>query len=219
MTITMLEHEKQAYLAAEAERWEKAASNVAKLLQDKDPRVRELTERLLLIDGQGLFNAFGGITYGFGIKIDSYYDEVGSGCLVLYFEFIKRFITCEILDDGDPGIGYFRYSLFDETDDDDLSTYKMCKADEEGAKPYFCRHTETLYKAGLGDGRGVTLEQAIEVLKFYENERLERIKFYESELEGDDPTLTPEEIESLKQDDAGAKMRQLLQDLLDQYGG
>lgn len=219
MLSTTLEREKQAYLTAEAERWDKAARRVAKLLRDKDPRVRELTERLLLLDGQGLFHAFGGVAYGFGLKIDSYYNEIGDGCMVVFFEFIARFIEYEIQDDGDPGIGYFRFSMCDEVDDDDLSTYKVCKADEEGAKPYFCRHAEALYKAGLGDGRSVTLEQAIEVLKFYENERLERIKFYESELESDDPTLTPEEIESLKQDDAGAKMRQLLQDLLDQYGG
>lgn len=218
MAITTLESEKQAYLAAESERWDKAARKVAGLLQSSDPQVRELTERLLLLDGQGLFHAFGGVAYGFGIKIDSYYNEVGSSSLVSYFEFIERFINYEILDDGDPGIGYFRFSMCDETDDDDLSTYKTCTADTPGAQPYFCRHTEALYKAGLGDGRGVTLEQAINVLKFYENERLERIKFYELELASGDAMFTAEEIESLKRDDAGEKMRRVLKDLIAQYG-
>lgn len=218
MLSTTLEREKQAYLTAEAERWDKAARRVAKLLQSTDSQVKELAERLLLLDGQGLYHAFGGVAYGFGIKIDSYYNEIGDGCMVVFFEFIARFIEYEIQDDGDSGIGYFRFSLYDEVDDDDLSTYKTCTADAEGAKPYFCRHAEALYKAGLGDGRSITVAQAIEVLKFYENERLERIKFYESELEGDDPTLTAEEVESLKRDDAGEKMRQIRQDLLAQYG-
>jgi len=80
-------------------------------------------------------------------------------------EFIVHFVGHELLDDGEPGIGWHRY-------DERNGTMEDCLETDSGAKPYFHRCHEDL----PGGGKHLFVKDVIPVLDWHEKKEEERYK-------------------------------------------
>ena len=167
--MTMLETLKAEHMAAADKRWEDAIVRIKRMLGYDDKKVRTLTYRLLYADSQARFNMFGGDgrsgTNGY------YHLAVGSTpCTIM--EETAQFVSHEILDDGDPGLGYHRYDL-----EGRMGGFQPCDKDAKGAKPYF-HHSLELLQEKYPKAKYVGMEEALKVLDWYDAEEEKRAKTY-----------------------------------------
>jgi len=148
---------KAAHMQAADERWEAAIEDARRFLcydrrtypsfqateatDAHDAKVREFARLMFSVCGQTRFKAFGGLGHGFGLQMNSYTGEVGYSAVAL-MEFVRYFIGHEILDDGEPGIGYYRSVMMDR--DHPGESYVLCGPDHEDALPYFHRSIDVL---------------------------------------------------------------------------
>jgi hypothetical protein len=176
--MSILDDMKAKHLACESDRWDKAVRNVSRFLNysrrvcphfqvtaetdAEDAMVREVTLRLFTVCDQTRFQAFGGLEDGFGIKMGGY--GFVSSQPVEMLEFVRFFVGHELLDDGIPGVGYYRHNSFASPD-----PYTRCGKNDHGARPYFHRNIDGL-REEYPDSEYLTLERALEVLNFYEDE-------------------------------------------------
>jgi hypothetical protein len=92
-------------------------------------------------------------------KLESYPHYASArGCE--WLEAVAQFIGYDLLDDGDPGIGYLRFDLHQ-------GGFVACPKDHEDAKPYFHLSVEYLRKT-VPDAAYLDVERALEVLDWYE---------------------------------------------------
>ncbi len=181
-----LEAAKAAHIAKADKRWEDAVNEARPHLTydrnvfygeadhfktpeavEHDANVRKLARLLFTVHDSTRHSLFGGL-YGQGIELNSYGDTY-SLCGML--EFLRYFIGHEILDDGEPGLGYYRSTVGDEPRANE--SYVRCGPDDKGAEPYFCRSIDWLREDYPG-AEHLTLKTAIESLEFYENKRAKR---------------------------------------------
>ena len=175
---------KAAHIAAADKRWEDAVRDAHRYLtydrverhpdfeatdetRAADAKVRKLTRLLFTVHDSTRHSALGGIEYNFGIEMDGYGPQVPHDLCGL-MEFVRWFIGHEILDDGEPGIGYFRSTIGDETRTSD--PFARCGKDHPKAQPYFHRNIDRL-RADYPESKWLGVDGAIEVLEFYENRR------------------------------------------------
>jgi len=180
--MTALADAKAKHIKQADDRWEDAVQGVRRFLTydrrshygdndyfntpeaiREDAKVREVTRLLMTANGQTLFHLLGGLSQGFGIKMDSYssyWTEDPCGLM----EFIRFFVGHELLDDGDPGIGYYRSTR------GGAETFVLCGPDDEGAQPYFHRSVEFLRK-DYPDAKLLCVDDTIRILKDAEQKR------------------------------------------------
>ena len=84
-------------------------------------------------------------------------------------EFIVHFIGNELLDDGDPGIGWHRYAAIDN-----CCEMEDCLETDSGAKPYFHNCHELL----PADGKHLYIKDVIWILDWHERREEEFYKHF-----------------------------------------
>lgn len=189
--MNFVENMKAEHLAEADQQWESAVERIKGLLAYKhDPKVRILAYHLLTMDRSSLFTMFGGD----GRNDLCSYPHISSahGCEFLHA--LAQFISYDILDDGDPGIGYLRH--------DDYTGFTPCAKDHEDAVPYFHRSVEYLRKT-VPDALCLEVGRALEVCDFYTARQEERRVSWTKDMENEwldeedrkafDPT--PEEVQ------------------------
>lgn len=90
---------KREFFSAQNKEWKSAIQAIRYLLHNKDPEIVELT-RELLIGYHSLFRTLGGFHENRPPRYPVPYTFI-EAC-----DFVSRFVGHDILDDGDPGIGY-----------------------------------------------------------------------------------------------------------------
>ena len=161
---------KATHLRHEAERWDDAVGKVRELLRSRSRIVREVTHRFFTVSSSTRFSVFGGAEYGHGIKLHGYVNQMAYSPVAL-MEFIQFFVNHELLDDGEPGVGYYRSTLGDQKR---LGEWLVrCSKAHPKAQPYFHRSTEVLREEGYDeDYETLTPERALEILDWYEERRV-----------------------------------------------
>lgn len=215
--MNALEARKAAHIAKADDRWEDACRDARRFLcydrgasypdradlmtegcKAHDAKVRELARLLMSCTGTTRYHAFGGLEDGFRIKLDGYggYIPYDDPCALM--EFIRFFVGHEILDDGEPGIGYYRHARFDDEAERHL-TFVRCGKDDEGAEPYFARNIDLL-RADYPDSKWLDVEDAIEILQFHEAKQVKRIEGMKRRLakHGDDAFEKQADIDCLE---------------------
>lgn len=139
------------YMAAAQERWQHAVEDVKPYLNHTDALVRRVAARLLTIDSQALWCALGADTSALHGYAPPYTP-------IACMEFVSFFVGHELLDDGDPGVGHYRYGRFGDR--------VLCAVDAEGATPYFHSRVETLRRTYPG-AELLTTERALEILEWH----------------------------------------------------
>lgn len=135
--------------------------------REHDAKARKLA-RLILTCSEGTrHSVFGGIEYGFGITLNAYSGQMGYDLCSL-MEFIGYFIGHEILDDGEPGLGYYRSTVGDKERTAD--TFVRCGPDVKGAQPYFCRSIDWL-REDYPEAEWLSLDGAIAAIEWHEKRR------------------------------------------------
>lgn len=95
-----------------------------------------------LLSSAVLVPACGNYTNKWGYVSDNNGNSASLDTPLGRLEFLRFFVGHELFDDGDPGIGYYRYN--DRQDSDEASFFITCEKDEPGAKPFFHRCWELL---------------------------------------------------------------------------
>lgn len=159
--MNTLETLKAKHMAAANSQWEEAVARIKALLNRKDA-VRTLTTRLLTASTSTRFAMFGGD--GRNEKMLSYpWLSSAEDCALL--EGVAQFIEHDLLDDGDPGIGYMRY--------DPYEGFTPCSKEHEDAKPYIHRCVEVL-RHTVPEAPLLHVDNTLEVLDWYEGKRTRR---------------------------------------------
>lgn len=165
---SVLEAQKRAHLRSEAARWEAAVRGIQPYLVNRTPEVHKLTRLMMTASSSTLYGVLGGMETGFDITMNGYGMVSGMDPISL-MEFLQFFIGHEILDDGDPGIGYYRSPRSEENTHE---TFVRCSGDHPDARPYFHSNIELLRKE-YPDSKRLRLEDAIEIIEGYEQRRRE----------------------------------------------
>jgi hypothetical protein len=160
--------QKTAHLKKAENRWDDAVQRARRFLTDPSPDIRELARLMLTASGQTMYSVLGGMEYGFGIAMNGYVDH-SSEDLCSRMEFIGYFIGHELLDDGEPGIAYYRATDWEEETSD---TYVTCGPDHENAQPYFHRNVDIL-RQEYPEAKLLNVRDAIWVIQKHEQDRLE----------------------------------------------
>lgn len=153
-----------AYLQAAVTRWEDAVARIRDLLcydrsahfqgdytdalRDEDAQVRKLTYLLMTAHPMDLYHVFGGVG---GCSYGPAYSNID------LMEKVSHLVGHEILDDGEPGLGYLRL-------DPRTRKWIPCQATDPGAEGYFHRHFEVLREYDP-DAEWLCLDNAIAVLE------------------------------------------------------
>lgn len=129
-----------------------------------DAKVRKLTRLLLTCDESILCSVLSGNEYGFDFETFGYrFDEYGPGICEL-MEFIDFFVGHEILDDGIPGLGYYRRVIFEPENTD--GPFLLCDKSHGDAEPYFCRDIEWL-RERFPQAETLNLDNAISAIHLH----------------------------------------------------
>jgi len=186
--MSALSDHKQALLAQTADRWEKAVQGARRLLtydrardhgpdfedcREEDTAVRALAYRMFTCRRHTLFEVLGGVESGFGIKLNGYCADVPHGSVVRLMDFVGFFISHELLDDGIPGIGYYRNTLGDE--ERSSNTFVRCGKDHPKAKPYFARDIDVLREEGYDEKpEMLCVQSALDIINRIEKQKDDR---------------------------------------------
>lgn len=159
---TILETLKAKHMAEANSQWKDAVDRIRDLLNHQSLNVRTLTARLLTVPSATQYAMFGGEDRH--EKMLSYpWLSFARGCS--WLEGVAQFIGHDILDDGDPGIGFMR--------NDSHEGFTPCSKDHEQAQPYIHRCVEVL-RHTMPDAKLLQVESTLEVLDWYEAKRTRR---------------------------------------------
>ena len=148
---------KERHIQSESERWDKAIKETEELLNHRDPEVRKLIEALLTMHPSARFNVFGSTVP----ELNGYHVPHST---IDILECMDHFVSYSILDDGEPGVGYWRYDLMDG--------FVACDKNHPDAKPYFHRWVDELREKDP-EAEYVSVKVALRVVKEVDNEQLE----------------------------------------------
>ena len=176
--MTTLADLKAAHLAAADTRWEHAVEDMTRLLNYRNDApgaqghyysspehiaaVREVTRRLLTCDGMVRFYLLGGTLYGRPEAKYTYYPDVCNEDPCSLMEFIRFFVSHELLDDGEPGLAFYKRQ-------DRVGECVPCGPDDPDAQPYFHRCVDVL-RDDYPNAQWLSVELALEVLTKTEEE-------------------------------------------------
>lgn len=154
---------KDEHMSAASKRWDDALKGARRFFEYDNPawstkhsqRVRELAHALL--SSRDLYELLGGLEESFDIKMNGYL-EYAHGGPVARLEFVRFFIGHEILDDGEPGLAYYRNTITDKGWTGGM--FALCGPEHPKAMPYFHRHLDTL-REDYPDAEGLSLEVAL----------------------------------------------------------
>lgn len=192
-TINIL---KKTHIATASERFDKAIETARTRLnydrttfyegfeatdatREHDAKVRKLARLILTCSDFTRHRVFGGIEYGFGITLNAYSGQVGYDICAL-MEFIGYFVGYEILDDGEPGLGYYRSCIMDP--EHPGKSFVRCGPDHKDAEPYFCRNIDWL-REDYPDAECLGLDNAIAAIEFHEQKRAEMANSIRNSIE------------------------------------
>lgn len=159
---------REAYMGAAEARWHRAVHVIRGLLTYNlrlpfGAEVRKLTHLLMTSDEGILDQVFGGRAIDFELG----YGGAKTHSPIRFMEQIGHFVSHEILDDGTPGIGYYRRSK--------AHRFDRCLSDADGARAYFHRRIEDLF-AFDPSAEVLTLKSAISILEALELDRASTAK-------------------------------------------
>ncbi|MDH5523113.1 MAG: hypothetical protein OEY01_03830 [Desulfobulbaceae bacterium] len=168
----------------ETKRLEDAVRDVKALLQYQNEyftseyvgRIRTLTYRLLTCRQDVLYDAL-----GYSSRNDyCYFRMWGSDVVtkpVARMEFVRFFVSHEILDDGEPGVAYYTLRPKDPTRPlwEGIENPRSCGPEEPGATPYFHSHIDTL-REDFPEAKWLDSERALEVLDSLEEKHQQTLK-------------------------------------------
>jgi hypothetical protein len=179
--MSVFEDLKARHLAAESLRWDRALEVIADLLGCQNPEISELTRRLLTLDSSSRFNVFGTNNP----DLDGYAVTYAHGVGLL--EGVAHFVSYSLLDDGEPCIGYMRYT-------EDEGEYLACASTEPNALPYFHSCFGSRQEA-FPNPEYLDAARALKILDFYAAKRDLELELYRDEewLFGDPGELTGDE--------------------------
>jgi len=188
---------------AEAQaRWDKAIQQARDLLNyDREPNVAKLARKYLTVSDTVRWRAHGGG------------GETRNGLMPLtpfgfspveVLEAMYRLVGYQILDDGDPGVGYMYYGRDGLTacGPDHLweDIYNLGDEGEEpepevDAEPYFHRCVEVLRRT-YPDAKALTFERALEVLEYHEkrNDEYNKTCIEDGDATPEEMAPSPEEL-------------------------
>jgi len=178
--VTATEQAKQQHVKATSEYWDETVGRVARILCynrnrpnciDEDTLVRKVARRFFSISDSALYGALGSFSHGFGVKNVYGYGAYMPNDILGLMDFVTFFVGHEILDDGEPGIGYYRLGDFEKGEE----FYVICGSDHPGATPYF-HNCIDLLRDTYPDAKWCTLEKALETLNFHQAKQLECIE-------------------------------------------
>lgn len=161
---------RQRHLESAGRQWDDAVEQIRDLLQyqhsseNLSSQVREVTRLLFEVSGQTRYAVFGGIEDGFSLSLGGYHSQLGYD-LLSYMEFVSWFVRHELLDDGNPGVGYYRNLLWE--DPSSVQTFTTCGPDHPEGIPYFARDVDVLRGRWPGS-KMLHLDGAIEILRWHE---------------------------------------------------
>lgn len=179
--MTIIDTLKAASIEAADKRWEEAIAGARRFFRydnphglaepnaEHDAKVRELAHALL--STRDLYSVLGGMEDSFRLKMNGY-PGYSYGPPVSRLEFIRFFIGHEILDDGEPGVGYYRSTIGDEKQTSDM--FARCGPDHPRAQPYFHRSIDLL-RQDYPDAEWLSLDRALEILAFHKAEQPKRV--------------------------------------------
>ena len=206
---------KAAHVARAKAGWADACRDVRRFLcYDRGAEVRELARLLMSCTGATRYFALGGLEDGFCIKLGGYSGRLPHDDPCALMEFISFFVGHEILDDGEPGVGYYRYAHLDEKAESHI-TFVRCGKDDDGAEPYFAGSIDLL-REDYPDAERLDVEGAIEILQFYEAKQVKRIEDMKRQLMegGDDAFCTQADIDDLERSGEGPRFADLANALI-----
>jgi len=230
--MNAIEARKAAFMKAADNRWESACRDARRFLcydrgleypdradlategeKAHDAKVRELARLLMSCTGTTRYHAFGGLEDGFRVKMDGYgsYIPYEDPCALM--EFIRFFVGHEILDDGEPGIGYYRSTIGDE--ERSHIDFVRCAPDHPKAQPYFHRNVDML-RQEYPESKYLDVDDAIEILRFYEAKQAQRIEGMKRWLakHGKDAFESQADIDRLEKDMEGSRFADLADALI-----
>lgn len=165
--MSIIDTFKENHIREESERFDDALNGIKYLLNYKskyedEKLVQELTEKILCLRDVSKYAMFGSLNNnlsGYNIGFTP----------IRQMEELRHFISHEIIDDGDPGIGYYKQ-------ENRLSLVEIpCLKEDRGARPYFHRSFEKLLKFDP-KAEYCSIENALKVVQFYIDEEARTIK-------------------------------------------
>lgn len=153
-----------AHLAAEGKRFDGAIEAVMRLLTYCDPptgkpnmAVRAVTERLLGADSYALHGLLMGPCAAGGKPPKGVHLFTVPFTPILRLEWVSSFVGYELLDDGEPGIAWWRYSR-------DFRSRVLCVETHKGAHPFLVRWTDGVRGRSGGEAVYATPENVLAAL-------------------------------------------------------
>lgn len=143
------------------ERYDRAFEKLKGLVEWNKGEFKELIYKILT--SPFLSSVVGG--WDVGVEY-GYMGQLNRTCEspLIRMEFTAHFVSYDILDDGEPGIGWLKYSS-------SLGKCVRCKPNEKNAHPFLARCNEEWDNKRLG------IEEALWIFNWYEKEEEERIEF------------------------------------------
>lgn len=240
--MSTLENLKAEHLAGEAKTWDEAIARIRELLHydrnrmyarpdyafdsegDRayDASVREVTRKLLTTKDLTLFYVLGG--WRNCLDSDAEFHTYGMHYGVLNtLQFMKFFIGHELLDDGFPGVAYFRNTRFDERGK--TKDHVRCPKDHPDAMPYFHRCCDTMRQEMLfgEEPEPLSIDACIRILDWYEERRTGRVAWYRErarlarkpERKAFWAEMVEEEMELTETDKEEKAMEELVKELIE----
>ena len=152
-------------------RFESAFKRLQDLSTYDEGRYVEVIYRILSCRVDILYSVLGAFSqYG-------YHHEWDGGPLTR-MEFLVHFVAHELLDDGDPGIGWHKYNMKE-------GIKEPCLENDRKGEPYLHRCHEILPPGS----KWADEETTIWVLDWHEKKEEERYKFYNETRKPEDPML------------------------------
>lgn len=151
---------KAEYLEAANQRWDAAVQRIRDLLrfscsnpQFDDHLTRELVRALLMMPSQARWNVFGSERP----ELMGYYVSYEP---IDIMEEMAQFVSYEIIDDGEPGVAYWRFG--DHEVGEDMMV--QCGPDHPDARPYFHRNIDVL-REQYPDAEWLSIDRALEIVQ------------------------------------------------------
>ncbi len=185
---------KALHVKAAEEDWDDAVAQIRRHLIRNETRL--LTTKLLTISNSIRFNIFGGDR----IALHSYPSHAcPHTCAVL--ETVNHFVGHEVLDDGEPGIGYMRHDMY--------KGFVPCKPTHKDAKPYFHRNIDLLRRR-LPDAKLVNIKEALEVIAWHEQKEADMTAW----MRGQPDLFDEEEMKYREPTPLQLQMQRLVEELI-----
>lgn len=199
---------REAYLRAEARRWDEVVQRYREVLTSphyKSVGAAELALRWLTVTQRTRLQVMLGNDSTYTLFDEDPRSFPGAYYPIDILEQGLHLICYQIGDDGEPGVAYYRYGVLDHE-----ATYVSCGSDDPDAMPYFHACVDELRKT-YPDALALTYERALAALEWHEKDRqdtkaaMEADDFWDAdEIAAQDPTDFDRQIFQLAQDLLGS---------------